>query len=116
MNSLGGGGPRQTASFMDIRKKHSTKVERILADMFIKARVPFKFREVISGRECDFIIGRVVIEVDGVIHRQKRAKDISKNEMLVRLGYTPLHFSAKEIRNNTQEVFREIKKLVAVNK
>ena len=92
------------------------KVERTLADMLIKGKVPFKFREVINGRECDFVIGRVVVEVDGVIHQQKRAKDISKNEMLVKFGYTPLHFSAKEVRNNALEVFREIKRLVGANK
>ena len=100
---------------MNISKKHSTKPERTLADMFIKAKIPFKFREIIEGREVDFVIGRVIVEVDGQIHRQKRAKDVSKNEMLVRLGYIPLHFSAKEIRTNPQETFKEITRLLKAN-
>ena len=83
--------------------------------MLIRNKVPFKFREIIEGRECDFLIGRVIVEVDGRIHRQKQAKDISKNEMLQKLGYVPLHFSAKEIRINAQGVLREIKKLVEAN-
>ena len=84
--------------------------------MLVRNKIPFKFREVIEGREVDFMIGRVIVEVDGVHHRQSRAKDISKNEMLVKLGYVPLHFSAKEIRDNAQTVFREIKKLIGANR
>ena len=100
---------------MQITKKHSTRPERILADMLIKSKIPFKFREIIEGREVDFTIGKVIVEVDGRIHRQKRAKDISKNEMLVRLGYIPLHFTAKEIRTNPQKTFKEIKNLLKAN-
>ena len=100
---------------MKILKKHSTKQERVIADMLIKSKIPFKFREIVNGREVDFIIGRVAVEVDGRIHRQKRAKDISKNEMLVKLGYTPLHFTAKEIRTNPQNSFKEIKNLLKAN-
>ena len=100
---------------MNILKKHSTKPERQLADMLIRNKVPFKFREIIEGRECDFVIGRVIVEVDGRIHRQKQAKDISKNEMLQKLGYVPLHFSAKEINQDIQKVFKELKRLLKSN-
>lgn len=101
---------------MNILKKHSTKPERILADCLIRNHIPFKFREIIADRECDFVIGRVIVEVDGRIHRQKRAKDISKNEMLQKLGYIPLHFSAKEINQDIQKVFKELKNLLESNK
>ena len=101
------------SGIMNITIKGSSKPERVVADYLIKNHISFKFREVIEGREVDFIIGRVIIEVDGVHHRQSR--DQSKNEMLARLGYVPLHFSAKEIKNNAQQVFREIKKLIEAN-
>lgn len=100
---------------MGITKKNSMRVERTLADMFIKAKIPFKFREVIQGRECDFVIGRVIVEVDGVHHLRRRANEKSKNELLARLGYIPLHFSAKEIRTNPQKTFKEIKNLLKAN-
>lgn len=100
---------------MNILKRKSTKPERQLADFLIRNHIPFKFREMIDDREVDFVIGRVVIEVDGVHHQQRRASEISKNEMLARLGYIPLHFSAKEIRTNPQEAFKEIKKLLESN-
>lgn len=105
-----------SARNMNILKKHSTKPERKLADMLIRNKIPFKFREIIEGREVDFIIGRVIVEVDGNVHRRKVAKDISKNEILAGLGYIPLHFSAKEINQNLQKVFKELKHLLELNK
>ena len=103
---------------MQITKKHSTKPERVLADWLIKNKIPFQFRVVIGGREVDFVIGRVILEVDGVHHDtpQSRARDQFKNELMARLGYIPLHFTAKEIRINAQLVFREIQKLIDANK
>ena len=100
-----------------LTKKHSSKPERILADQFIRNAVPFEFRKIISNREVDFVLGRVIVEVDGLQHNtpRARARDRQKNEMLVQLGYIPLHVSTKEVRSNPQGVFREIKKLVEAN-
>ena len=101
---------------MHITKKQSSKTERVLADLFIRSKISFKFREVIGGREVDFQIGRVIVEVDGVHHiPQRRVSEQKKNAGLVRLGYIPLHFSAREIRNNAQSVFAEIRKLIDAN-
>ena len=102
---------------MGITIRNSTKPERVLADMLIKSKTSFKFREIIQGRECDFVIGRVIVEVDGVHHDnpRSRAKDKLKNEILAKLGYIPLHFSAKEIRTNPQKTFKEIKNLLKAN-
>ena len=83
--------------------------------MLIRNKIPFKFREVIAGREIDFIIGRVIVEVDGVHHQRRRAGDILKNEMLARLGYVPLHFSAKEINQDVSKAFKELKDLLESN-
>lgn len=98
---------------MKILKKHSTKPERVIADMLIKKKVSFKFRELINGREIDFLIGRVIVEVDGIHHQP--SKDRKKDIFLSNLGYIPLHFSAKEIRINPQETFKKIMKLVEAN-
>lgn len=101
--------------FPKILKKQSTKPERRLADVLIKNHIPFKFREIIEGREVDFVIGRVIVEVDGRWHRQKRAKERLKNELLSGLGYIPLHFTAKEINQDIQKVFKELKRLLESN-
>ena len=79
---------------IQILKGSSTKAERIFAEYLKRNRIPFKYKVIIGNREIDFLIGKVAIEIDG--HDQ----DGSKNEMLVKEGYTPLHFTNKEIINN----------------
>ena len=77
---------------MIITKKHSTKAERRFAEILKSRHIPFNHRVKINGRECDFLIGKYVVEVDS--HDQ----DSLKNRMLVEEGYTPLHFNNKEIK------------------
>lgn len=49
----------------------------------------------------DFILGKVALDIDG--HEQ----DVEKNNMLARLGYTPLHLSNKETKDK-----KKIRKLL----
>ena len=74
-----------------IKKKHSTKFERIFYEVLKELKIPFKHRWTIVGRECDFLIGNVIIEING--HEQ----DVRKNNMLIELGYTPIHLHNSEI-------------------
>ena len=74
-----------------ISKKHSTKQERIFYEVLKELKIPFKHRWIIQGRECDFLIGKYVIEIDG--HEQ----DGKKNHFLAELGYIPIHLNNSEI-------------------
>ena len=74
-----------------IKKKHSTKFERIFYEVLKELKIPFKHRLTIVWRECDFLIGNVIIEING--HEQ----DVEKNNMLIELGYTPIHLHNSEI-------------------
>ena len=69
----------------------STKAERRFAELLKRNRIPFKAKVKIEGREIDFLIGKYAVEIDG--HLQ----DVTKNEMLVRNGYIPLHFNNWEV-------------------
>jgi len=57
-------------------------------------KIPFRHRWIINGREIDFLIGNMAIEIDG--HEQ----DMEKNNMLAELGYIPIHFNNSEINRN----------------
>lgn len=74
-----------------ILKKHSTKQERIVAEVLKDLHIPFKHRWLINGREVDFVFKKVALEIDG--HKQ----DGDKNVMLAELGYTPIHLNNSEI-------------------
>lgn len=74
-----------------VLKKHSTKSERVAYEALKLLKLPFRHRWIIHGREVDFVIGKLVIEIDG--HEQ----DEQKNNLLVSLGYTPIHLHNSEV-------------------
>jgi len=74
-----------------VTKKHSTKAERIVAEACKDLHIKFKHRWILNGRECDFVIGKYVLEIDG--HEQ----DGEKNHTLAELGYVPIHLNNSEI-------------------
>ena len=75
-----------------MNRKTSTKAERRFYERLKANRIPFKAKAKIQGREIDFLVGRYVIDING--HHQ----DTSKNEMLAREGYIPIHVSNNEVR------------------
>jgi very-short-patch-repair endonuclease len=73
-----------------LRRSISTKGERRIGEILKNNRIKFKTKIKIGRYEVDFIIGRVVIEVDGSVHkRTNNSKDI----YLIKKGYIPLHVS-----------------------
>ena len=76
-----------------ITKGHSTKSERKFMEMLKKLHIPFRYKVEVRGREVDFIIGNLAVEIDG--HPQSK----SKNEMLAQAGYDILHLNSWEIPN-----------------
>lgn len=97
---------------MDIQKKHSRKVERILAEMLIKNKIPFEFRKKINNKEVDFLVnGKLVVELDGVHHLLKRKlkSDAIKNTELLAAGYSIYHISAKQFRKDINKIINRIK-------
>ena len=100
--------------------KKNTKIERVVADLLIKSKIPFQMKTLINGREVDFIIAdKIILEVDGILHRKysKQIKDVEKMVMLSNLGYRIfLRYTAKEIRLNKQKLINVIKNLYGINK
>ena len=87
-----------------IRKKNSTKAERIFAERLKVLHIPFRHRVIINKREVDFICGRYAIEING--HQQ----DTDKNVILVRKGFIPIHISNKETKDKNK-IISLIKKI-----
>ena len=72
----------------------STKAERKFMEILKQLRIPFRTKVRIKEREVDFLIGKLVIEIDS--HKQ----DVDKNKMLMREGYSPIHFNNWEITDD----------------
>lgn len=90
---------------LKLTKGHSTKAERIFSEILKSSRIPFRTKVMAAGREIDFLIGNLAIEIDG--HDQ----DTTKNSILCSLGYVPLHYGNRDIREHRDEIKKEILKL-----
>lgn len=65
-------------------------------------RLPFRHRWLLDKYEVDFLIGNIVLEVNG--HEQ----DVQRNNKLVELGYIPLHLHNDEVFANKENLKEKI--------
>lgn len=65
-------------------------------ELLKELHLPFRHRWLVDGREVDFIVGKLALEING--HEQ----DQEKNNMLVLLGYVPIHIHNSEILTNRE--------------
>jgi very-short-patch-repair endonuclease len=90
----------------NVLKTNSSKAERIVFEILKEIKIPFRHRWMIDNHEIDFVIGNYAIEING--HEQ----DISRNEMIIKNGYIPIHFNNKYILDNRSELKTKITKLI----
>lgn len=83
-------------------KKFFTKPERILSRLLNEHRIPFKTKVKVGKYEVDFLIGKLIIELDG--HEQSGIR----NEYLANQGYIPWHFVNQEIYENRVDILKKI--------
>lgn len=87
---------------VQIKKRSSTKAERIFSEILKKNHIPFRYRQIVGGREIDFVILNYAIEIDG--HEQLS----SKNDWLIKKGYIPVHYTNKVLLNDRSAVEEDI--------
>lgn len=81
-----------------LRKKTSTKAERVFAEGLKNLRIPYQAKVTIKGREIDFLIGRFAIEING--HPQK----LDKNSLLLENGYIPINYTNKQVLTEREDL------------
>lgn len=91
--------------------KNSTKSERRVSELFKKNRIKFQFRKKIGSYEADFVVGKVIFEIDGDVHK---SINIKRDSYFASLGYIPIHLSIKG-KENMEEVEKVIKDLIKQN-
>lgn len=87
---------------INLSKKNSTKAERIFHEILKQNKITFKHRQMIEGREIDFIVGKYAIEIDG--HPQS----CKRNSWLFKLGYIPLHYTNNILINHREKVVKQL--------
>lgn len=51
---------------------------------------------------------RLIVELEGEIHRQRRLQDLQRQEELEAMGYRVLRFSNEQVINDLEDVLAEI--------
>jgi very-short-patch-repair endonuclease len=108
-------------AFAEVLKKRMTKAEiklwAKLRTAMVRWNVIFEPQGVVGGRFiADFVCRdkRLIIELDGSIHRlsRVRAKDKYRTAVLTKLGYTIVRFSNTLVHSNHDYVLHQIKLLI----
>jgi len=79
-------------------KKHFTKPERIFGEILKRNHIPFQTKVKIQGKEIDFLIRKVAIEIGN--HPQ----DVEKNSRILESGYHLYFITNSELYLNPRFV------------
>jgi crossover junction endodeoxyribonuclease RuvC len=73
--------------------------------------IAFRRQVPVLGFIVDFLApsARLIVEIDGGYHAQRRSADESRDRKLVRAGYRVLRVEAESVRRELQRVLREIR-------
>lgn len=86
----------------NLDKKHFTKPERIFGEILKKNHILFLTKVKIEGREIDFLIGKVAIEIGN------HSQDVEKNSRILENGYHLLFITNSELYDNPELVERHL--------
>ena len=108
----------------ELRKKQ-TPTERILWDILRNRQfngTKFLRQHPIlvddDGRETFFLADfycaekRLVVEIDGPIHRFQKVSDIERTQVLIRNGFVVLRLTSREVEDNVNDALNKIRKLL----
>ena len=78
--------------------------------------VAFKRQVVLCDRFIVDLVApsiRLIVEIDGAVHRRRRAADARRDRVLERAGYTVLRFTAEKVLHELPSVVERIRTEVA---
>lgn len=90
-----------------LKTRHFTKSERIFGELLKRHRIPFEAKAMVLGREIDFLVGNLAIEING--HDQR----IDKNSRLLQHGFIPVNITNGDIHNNLEPTWTRLLRLIS---
>lgn len=104
---------RSLKEFSRENRQNPTKAEALLWENLRDSKLGFKIRRqhAISQFIADFICleKKLIIEIDGEIHEEKKDYDAGRTFMLEEIGYRVIRFTNEEVINKPSWVCTEIK-------
>lgn len=89
---------------------HDSMTEVVLYNKLRDAGVRFSFQRDIGKYRVDFLIGSLVVEVDGPCHNERLQDDAIRDGCLRKLGYTIMRIPASLVAVDPESVVRAIQK------
>jgi len=95
---------------LKLKKINSTKGERRIGEILKRNKIKFKAKWLIGKYEVDFLIDKMIIEVDGNVHKETNtARDI----YFTSRGYLPIHIITS--RQRTEAVEKDLLTMIKSN-
>lgn len=79
------------SEFVRLKKNNSTKSERRIAEILKNNHIRFLAKRRIGKYEVDFLIGGLILEIDGDVHCEQSA---DRNAYFIENGYNPIHIGS----------------------
>jgi len=99
-------------------RNNSTLAEVILWNKILKKKqlkgYPFLRQRPIENYIVDFFSKelKLIVEIDGEIHKFQKSKDKKREEELLKLGYSIIRFDNEDIMNGLPNVIRTLEEFV----
>lgn len=105
--------------FHKLLRKNNTEAEQILWERLRRGGLNEKFRRQVTFGVyiADFCCfpKKLIIELDGSSHRNRKFYDAKRTEYLGKLGYRVIRFWNGDVTNNIEVVLDEIRKNLALS-
>jgi very-short-patch-repair endonuclease len=97
-------------SLLKLKKDNSTKGERRIGELLKKNRIKFKSKWKIGKYEVDFMVGKMIIEIDGSVHKRTNTQ---RDIYFTSQGYIPIHIITS--RQKTEAVEKDLLRMIKSN-
>lgn len=102
--------PEEKEKFAQHLRENMTPSEKLLWKQLKKKEVKFSPQVVVCGYIADFYCSdlRVVVEVDGAIHKYRKKQDAKRDSHMRKRGIRVLRYSNKQVNDNPDKVAADI--------
>jgi len=104
-------------SYVRKNRNNPTNAEKIIWENVRKNQLGYRFRRqhAVYHFIVDFICieKKLIIEIDGVSHENKKDDDDEREKILTEMGFKVIRFSNDEVLGNCNKVIKRIKDILA---
>ncbi len=88
--------------------KSDSSTERVLYDLLKERKMKFVHQKQIGPYRADFVMGSLIVEVDGPQHQGMKGRDKTRDRYLGERGYTVMRIPAKVVATTPLAVIQAI--------